>query len=548
MSLATLAVLLSAATGPLAPPAAVLIKPVAAKVGVEMGPEPWGEVRVSPERAPSLEFTVAPNGAEIAFFDHDRKYHLYDLATQRVTSEVTADAVIHGVSYSPDGKSLATAEWTAGVKVRDAKTGKVLDSLAPETNLGAFSTAYLPDGRLAAHCWWALSLAEPRRLKEQLAVWDPASKARLGWPATVHAETDGVMVRSRFVGFGRHLLALERRFQGGYVVDQSVTVTDPATGKPSAARPISLDDYVLDASPDGRTLLMANPDRPLRLVDVASGLTTRVFVTRHAQLATCGAISPDGKLAATASGVTHSAVFTSSNFPPATTSTEVILWDLATGKRVATCRGPTRNHDFARVAFAPDGKSVVAGGPRGSPLVLWGRLPKLAPEAAAAHDARSVQAELAELRSEVARLKASRDPAVAADARFRDAGDHVVDTRTGLLWQKDGAASGKLNYYDAIKYATCLELGGRAGWRVPTRDELAGVFPAADAPFTNTRYNKEPLGKGVGEWVGYWSSTTDPARKDTAYSYQWYAVGSANNCTASTNLCAVRCVHDAVGK
>ena len=105
-----------------------------------------------------------------------------------------------------------------------------------------------------------------------------------------------------------------------------------------------------------------------------------------------------------------------------------------------------------------------------------------------------------------------------------------------------------MNYYDAIKYAASAKLGGHFGWRVPTKDELAGIFPATDAPFTNTKYNEAPYGKGSGEWNSYWTSNLDTRLPDYAYVYQWYAKGGANNGYASKNFAYVRCVHDPIKK
>jgi hypothetical protein len=132
--------------------------------------------------------------------------------------------------------------------------------------------------------------------------------------------------------------------------------------------------------------------------------------------------------------------------------------------------------------------------------------------------------------------------------RFRDHGDYVEDTRTGLLWQKDGDASGKMNYYDAIRYSAGLQLGGLYGWRLPTREELQAIFPAVEPPFTDTKYNGEPYRRGPGEWDSYWTSERDPRLPDYAYVYQWYANGGANNCIASRNFVYVRCVHDPLKK
>jgi Protein of unknown function (DUF1566) len=132
--------------------------------------------------------------------------------------------------------------------------------------------------------------------------------------------------------------------------------------------------------------------------------------------------------------------------------------------------------------------------------------------------------------------------------RFIDRGDFVEDTKTGLLWQKDGTASGKLNFYDAAKYAAKLKLGGLIDWRVPNRKELAEIFPAVDKPFSNTKYNANTCCGGPGEYNSYWTSELDTRLADYAYVYQWYAKGGANNGFASRNFVYVRCVHDPVAK
>jgi hypothetical protein len=137
-----------------------------------------------------------------------------------------------------------------------------------------------------------------------------------------------------------------------------------------------------------------------------------------------------------------------------------------------------------------------------------------------------------------------RKPAPAG--RFVDRGDYVEDTKTGLLWQKDGKASGKHNFYQAADYAKVLRLGNLTGWRVPTKEKLAAIFPAIDEPWTNTPYNPAQCCKGPVPFDSYWTSNLDTSLPDYAYLYQWYANGGANNCYASRNLAYVRCVHDPV--
>jgi|GEM_PF-4488556 len=134
---------------------------------------------------------------------------------------------------------------------------------------------------------------------------------------------------------------------------------------------------------------------------------------------------------------------------------------------------------------------------------------------------------------------------VVAD-RFRDAGEYVEDRWTGLLWQKDGTASGKKNFDEARDYAASLELEGLKEWRVPKIDELATIFPATFEPFKNTKYTPNQCCTGPDEFTSYWTSELDLPTPDYAFVYQWYAKGGANNGYASRNYVYVRCVHDPV--
>jgi hypothetical protein len=135
--------------------------------------------------------------------------------------------------------------------------------------------------------------------------------------------------------------------------------------------------------------------------------------------------------------------------------------------------------------------------------------------------------------------------------RFVNRGQYVEDTKTRLLWQKDGNASGKLNFQQAAEYAKKQKLGGLTGWRVPTRAELEAIFPAVEKPFVDTMYTGQECcgGPHKTDNYSYWTSELDgPPEDDYAYVFHWYAEGGANNCIASKNFVYVRCVHDPVVK
>jgi hypothetical protein len=65
------------------------------------------------------------------------------------------------------------------------------------------------------------------------------------------------------------------------------------------------------------------------------------------------------------------------------------------------------------------------------------------------------------------------------DGRFIASGDGtVLDTRTNLMWAaKDNGAN--ISWQDAKSYCENYRGGGYADWRMPTQDELAGLYDTA---------------------------------------------------------------------
>ena len=117
------------------------------------------------------------------------------------------------------------------------------------------------------------------------------------------------------------------------------------------------------ATPDGSTIASVADDMACRLWDAESGalkleLKGHAAITPHhypSMLHAC-AISPDGKLVATGDKVGH-----------------VVVWEVATGRSVATMEAPTlytwdpvqRRHSIGGIralAFSPDGNLLAAGG------------------------------------------------------------------------------------------------------------------------------------------------------------------------------------------
>ncbi len=59
--------------------------------------------------------------------------------------------------------------------------------------------------------------------------------------------------------------------------------------------------------------------------------------------------------------------------------------------------------------------------------------------------------------------------------RCVDNGDKsVTDISTGLMWKN--YAAGPMNWEGAMSFASSRSLGDNSGWRLPTKDELEGLY------------------------------------------------------------------------
>ncbi len=79
----------------------------------------------------------------------------------------------------------------------------------------------------------------------------------------------------------------------------------------------------------------------------------------------------------------------------------------------------------------------------------------------------------------------------------------VVDTRTGLVWQKD--EGGQHSWQNALRYCERLELAGERDWRLPDKQEIGS---------SHSLKEKFP---GLMNSSHYWSSTANAEEEDEAW-------------------------------
>ncbi len=277
---------------------------------------------------------------------------LWDVATGRVAVRSQTENAFRSICFSPDGRLLATAELDDTARLRDPLTTQVRVTLKGH-NGPVNAVAFAPDGKILA-----------------TASWDKT--ARL-WGA------DGSGPLRILEGHSGEVYAVAFSPDGQFVAtgsqDHSAGIWDVRTGR--ARRVLQGHADVVETvafSPDAKLVATGSWDKSVRLWDVASGKEVRKLIGNTAQVLSV-AFSPDGKLLASASGGWGNASVPNDTPAPG----EVIVWDVATGRVVATLKGH-RDRIFG-VAFSPDGKLLASASWDGT-VKLWqsdqalGALPK----------------------------------------------------------------------------------------------------------------------------------------------------------------------------
>ncbi len=250
---------------------------------------------------------------------------LWDTAAQPQYPLLTGHSgAISAVSFSPDGRSLATADSQGQLRLWDAPGGAarwVTDG-AGSVNYGL---DFSPDGRyLLSGDWDGAAI-----------LWD----AQTGKAIRRYASDRlNVIQEVAFSPDGRYFLAGGRTFEGAVVA----LIWEVETGKEFRTFEMPVGAYSVDYAPDGRSVLTANEDGVVRIWDVASGELARQFTASAGNL-NLGRYSPDGQT-----------ILTAGNDRVAR------LWDAHTGEEIQQFAGHTDG--IMHAAFSPDGKRIATAG------------------------------------------------------------------------------------------------------------------------------------------------------------------------------------------
>ena len=311
--------------------------------------------------------TFSPDGSLFGFAASGEA-HLWRLGfvTDESGTQVTHEEVLSipesgGVTFSPDGKRLATVSGN-DISIRESATGQELQKLFGHTGW-VMGVEFSPDGESLV----TTSLDGSARIwsvgpgSELVAVPVPAA----GYGTRVVFSPDGGYLainagdgtatlwdaasgETRQVFAGHDLEVLNLAFSGDgkrlatASLDGTAIVWETSTGKQLltlTGHEVGVRDIAF--SPDGRRIATGGFDNTARIWDASTGEELHT-ITGHDGLVLGVAFSPDGALLATSS-----------------TDGTVMIWDTETAQLLRTLEG--HEAGIPDVAFSPDGSRLATG-------------------------------------------------------------------------------------------------------------------------------------------------------------------------------------------
>ncbi|MBS1811736.1 MAG: serine/threonine protein kinase [Acidobacteria bacterium] len=285
--------------------------------------ETWDEQVLRDGHTAAVRRAVfSPDGAKLVSVGEDKQVIVWDFAKrERLATFTDHTEWVAAVAFSPDGKWFATASYDKTVIVWDAIKLKKEAVLRGHRDK-VVSIAFSPDGQVLAS---AASQPEP---VDATLLWRVGSWERFAQTPFYVGEANTLLFANR----GQHLI---------YHTDAGLPFSntwDVATGQAIEDQfNLVWESNNAVISPDGALLIGVQGHGDVIFVDFKRRRLLDRFAA-HQDNGRAVALSPDGRLAATG-------------------SENIILWDVATRRKITTIDYPSI---VWSAAFSPDGRWLVS--------------------------------------------------------------------------------------------------------------------------------------------------------------------------------------------
>ena len=229
---------------------------------------------------------------------------------------------ISQIQYSPDGKLIASAGWDKTIKLWNAKSGRLVNTLRHKD--GVNSIAFSPDGQTL------VSGSEDKTIK----IWNIINKPKLIKTLTGHTDS----IKAVAVSPDGKLIA-----SAGY--DNTIKIWSIAGELLQTINAHKLAITSLAFTPDSKTLASASWDNTVKLWSIEdAGKSSELLhtLTGHQDGVTTISFNTDGTVIASGSG-----------------DRNIKLWNTKTGELIKTLRGHTSQ--INSLAFSSDDRSIISG-------------------------------------------------------------------------------------------------------------------------------------------------------------------------------------------
>lgn len=294
--------------------------------GVDKTVRVWQVFNRYSDRVGVYSVAVSPTSNTYAVADWDNQIEIWRNnldGTQKLIRTIPGhENTISQIKYSPDGKLIASASWDKIIKLWDAKTGDLIDTLRHKDGIN--SIALSPDGQTL------ISAGEDKTIK----IWNLTNTPKLS--KTLKGHTDSI--KAVAVSPDGALIA-----SAGY--DNTIKLWNSAGELLQTIDAHNLAITSLAFTPNSETLASASWDNTVKLWSIEDGGKSSELIhtlTGHQDGVTTIDFNSDGTILATGSG-----------------DRSIKLWDTETGELIKNLRGHTSQ--INSLAFSQDDRSIISG-------------------------------------------------------------------------------------------------------------------------------------------------------------------------------------------